>query len=476
MVIIPTEKQFDWSHAPIVLFAVSLLNILIFFLYQSGDIKKSEDAIQLYEKNNYLQLEWQEFQKYLEEREEIDLLDEVEYLYQQKDYYSVSATIIARLDFYEHLNENAIEIFGMKYEESWVANRNRINSEIKQISFFKFGILPNDLQWHTLLTHQFFHGDFLHLFGNLFFLVICGFAVEAALGHLKFLIFYLISGAAGGFLHMIVDPSSASPLIGASGSISGVMAMYLGIFRFKKIEFFYWFFVFVGYFRAPALAILPFYIGKELFDFYTNTSSNVAFMAHTGGFIAGAALMTISLVINPKVVNQEYVEEDQRSDPRQEKLALVYGAIEKFRFDQALIELNEFISQFGSNFEFEYLKYNLSMTQNKQDTSDILLEILKFDKPTLRELGKLEKLWLDFPNKHKITALDKLKIGMSFCNLPNPSTAESLFSELVKRKVNPANLGVFARKLSVAHEKLKNFDKKNAYENFAEKALENKQS
>ena len=124
----------------------------------------------------------------------------------------------------------------------------------------------------------------------MFFLVICGFAVEAAIGHLRFLLFYLFSGVVAGVSHAAMDLDSSSVLIGASGSVSAVMAMYLGVFRFKKIEFFYWFFIFVGYFRAPALLILPFYIGKELVQFYTEAGSNVAFMAHAGGFVAGLVL------------------------------------------------------------------------------------------------------------------------------------------------------------------------------------------
>ena len=64
--------------------------------------------------------------------------------------------------------------------------------------------------------------------------------------------------------------------------------MYLIIYRWQTIRFFYWFYLIVGYFRAPAMILLPVYIGKELISFYSDPDSNVAFMAHAGGFVAGA--------------------------------------------------------------------------------------------------------------------------------------------------------------------------------------------
>ena len=75
---------------------------------------------------------------------------------------------------------------------------------------------------------------------------------------------------AAGFAQVASDWSSTTPLVGASGAISGVMAMYLAVFRLKKIEFFYWFFFFVGYFRAPALLILPFRNPCFLYEVTTN--------------------------------------------------------------------------------------------------------------------------------------------------------------------------------------------------------------
>ena len=289
MLIIPTEKRFDWKHTPLVLFILVLLNSMIYFGYQFGDDFKEIESVLKYKQHGFLEKEWPLFQEYLRKNKEMERLEKNNKLYSKiedttKTEYDenddISAefkllhNIIIDSDFYDYLDENAYNLFYLSFIEKWALPRNEINEEIKSISYLAYGLIPNKMSVVTLFTHQFLHGGIMHLLGNMFFLIICGFAVEAAIGHLRFLLFYLASGLTGGLLFSIIDMSSTMPLVGASGAISGVMAMYLGVFRFKKIEFFYWFFIFVGYFRAPALLILPFYIGKELYDFFSDTEKN----------------------------------------------------------------------------------------------------------------------------------------------------------------------------------------------------------
>src|SRR5690606_22718779 len=238
------------------------------------------------------------------------------------------------------------------------------------------GLIPAEMEPLSFISYQFLHGDIMHLLGNMFFLVVCGFAVEAAIGHLRFLLFYLITGIAGGLLHALLNPESSTTLVGASGAVSGVMAMYLGVFRLRKIEFFYWFFIFVGYFRAPALLILPVYVGKELVDYFSDGDSNVAFMAHVGGFVAGAALIAATLLLRPRLVDTEYVEQDQERDPFQEGLARVYGYIENFQFQPALKAVQLMIEEYGPRFELALLRCNLLKIERGEAFKSALLDVL----------------------------------------------------------------------------------------------------
>ncbi len=89
------------------------------------------------------------------------------------------------------------------------------------------GIVPDHLNIWSLVTSMFIHGGFLHILGNMWFLWVFGRGIEDILGHMKFLIFYLACGLAAALIHVLVNPSSPVPTVGASGAIAGVMGAYL---------------------------------------------------------------------------------------------------------------------------------------------------------------------------------------------------------------------------------------------------------
>lgn len=471
MVIIPTEKSFDWNHPPLVLISIVLLNILVFLFYQSGDAKKFESAFNTYDQYELFDIEWPLYEKFLVDQDEEELL-----LAQQRDlergYYSDVAWALFSDDaFQDFLEEQAPDLVQNNDDYfKWKNAKAEINEKIDSVSYLRFGLVPNDIDFITPLSSQFLHGDLMHLIGNLFFLVICGFAVEAAIGHLRFLVFYLITGIVGGLAHAWLDLNSSTPLVGASGAISGVMAMYLGVFRLKKIEFFYWFLIFVGYFRAPALLILPFYIGKELFSYFSDPDSAVAFMAHAGGFVSGAILMAATFLFSPKQVNEEYVEQDQNAaDPMQEKLAKVYDAIGSYQFSSAQKQVQSLIDEFGSKFELIVLKYNLAKIDKPKEYTDLVLDIFRAKGRSAEQKFQMEKVWNENPDlKASLNDEIAIHLGMNFSNEQHFSSAEEIFKILYERKSEHPNITLFARKLAQAAALLKLDAEKRKYAKYAD--------
>ncbi|WP_421864316.1 rhomboid family intramembrane serine protease [Motiliproteus sp.] len=471
MVILPTEKRFEWEHAPVVLFCIVLLNILIFALYQSNDDAKFERALVSYEQLQYLDYEWPIFETYLSEQgdgSDSQQLQDLRELYQQQHTAELGYYVLSDAGFYHYLKANR-QTLPVPEDFGYWENRAEIHDQIQSVSYLAYGLKPNDLNPITLLTHQFLHGDTMHLMGNLFFLVICGFAVEAAIGHWRFLLFYLISGAAGGLLYMALNLNSPTTLVGASGAISGVMAMYLGVFRLKKIEFFYWFFIFVGYFRAPALFILPFYIGKELYSYMTDLDSNVAFMAHTGGFLAGGLLIMLALVINSRMLDEEYIEEDQQIDPRQQDLAQIYLYLEKYRFDSALKAIDKAVQKYGPGFDFSLLRYNLLKLKQGDAYNESVLAILREDRLRPHQLKVVDQIWHDNPElQSQLDDETLLKLGWKLTALPDISTADQIFALLNSRETRGRPLGHLARKLARMHGDLGNNLKQKRYAGIAD--------
>jgi len=151
-------------------------------------------------------------------------------------------------------------------------------------------------QFSHLFTSMFMHGSWMHLLGNMWFLWIFGNNVEDAMGRIRFIAFYLLCGLAAALGQIVTDPSSAVPMVGASGAISGVMGGYLILYPTVRV----FTLVFLGFFvtsmALPAWFMLGYWF---LIQFVSGLASagggmgGVAFWAHIGGFVAGIALVKL---------------------------------------------------------------------------------------------------------------------------------------------------------------------------------------
>lgn len=142
----------------------------------------------------------------------------------------------------------------------------------------------------TYITYSFLHGDIWHLAGNMLFLWVFGDNVEDALGHFRFLLFYVLCAVAGAWLHGFVQPGSNVPLIGASGAVAGIVAAYLILHPRVKV----WVLVLMRLpLRLPAFIPLLFWIGFQVVMFLAAEGQLVSWPAHVGGIVAGAVLVML---------------------------------------------------------------------------------------------------------------------------------------------------------------------------------------
>ena len=147
----------------------------------------------------------------------------------------------------------------------------------------------------TLLTSMFLHGGWLHLIGNMLYLWIFGDNVEDAMGHGRFVLFYLVCGLAAALAQAGLDPGSEVPMVGASGAISGVLGAYLMLHPRAHVLVLIPLGILTQLVRLPALIVLAFWFGLQLFQQLSAPpgQGGVAFMAHIGGFVAGMALVPL---------------------------------------------------------------------------------------------------------------------------------------------------------------------------------------
>jgi hypothetical protein len=147
----------------------------------------------------------------------------------------------------------------------------------------------------TILASMFMHGGWLHIIGNMWFLYVFGDNVESALGHLRYLLFYLGGGAAAALGHAVAEPSSTVPTVGASGAIAAVLGAYLVMFPRSRVHTLVFLGLFVTVAELPALLMLGFWFALQFFQGALSLAARpglggVAWFAHVGGFVAGVAV------------------------------------------------------------------------------------------------------------------------------------------------------------------------------------------
>lgn len=154
-------------------------------------------------------------------------------------------------------------------------------------------------------TAMFIHGGWLHILGNMWYLWIFGDNIEDRLGHFRYLLFYLGVGIVASVVHILANPSSTAPVVGASGALAGVLGAYFVLFPRSRILSLVPIFIFFTVLEVPAIIFIGIWFLIQLFNTLGSlggAANSVAWWAHLGGFIAGSVMIKF-LVRNPRHYN-----------------------------------------------------------------------------------------------------------------------------------------------------------------------------
>lgn len=179
----------------------------------------------------------------------------------------------------------------------------------QEIWAWKFGLIPYELThgveltpsmgtpaMSNIVTSMFLHGGLWHLAGNMLYLWIFGDNIEDRLGHVRFLVFYLVCGVTATLFFVWTSPDLQVPLVGASGAIAGVLGAYLVSYPRARVATLIFFGFFIRIVQVPALVVLGFWFFLQLLQGLptvgdATSRGGVAFMAHAGGFVVGVVLV-----------------------------------------------------------------------------------------------------------------------------------------------------------------------------------------
>lgn len=171
----------------------------------------------------------------------------------------------------------------------------------QESSLYRYAMVPADFAKGvdlgdviSIFTSMFMHAGFAHIAGNMLYLWIFGDNIEDYLGHLRYLVFYLVGGAVASLAHILTNPTSQTPTVGASGAIAAVLGAYLVLFPRSRIATF----IPIGFFMrltmVPAIIVLGFWFVLQLFSGVMSIGGpevgGVAYWAHIGGFVVGVVM------------------------------------------------------------------------------------------------------------------------------------------------------------------------------------------
>lgn len=283
--IIPWLKGFIDPRKSLMTWALIIFNFIVFIsLTQSENIKLSRDIL----KTQDLILTGRLFYQFQNRQPEKPLLS-------SNDWMLLGAQAIRDKAFMEKGTNysyygDQIEIGRWKER---ITEYKKLNSErSSQI----YGLQNRESSWRTFFTYQFMHASWVHLIGNMLMLFIFGTALELSIGGLAVFFIYILGGLFAAESFLLMSKASLAPMIGASGSLSAVMAFYAAFERKKRVSFFYMISPFKNYYGwiyLPTFLIIPICFLPDLVGYFSapaELGTGVAYTAHIGGALFGAGL------------------------------------------------------------------------------------------------------------------------------------------------------------------------------------------
>lgn len=406
MLIIPYQTRFTARSLPVVTLAVIVINAIVYFVFQAGDRQAYERAADYYFTSQLPATELPRYATYLEkrsDRESMRVLRSIRAGMKPGEAWSVIAVMQRDRDFMRDLRAGALISSADPEYASWRDQRARFDALVAQVFTERYSLEPGGSVLR-LITYQFLHGDAMHWFGNMIVLLLAGPFAEAALGRFRFALAYLASGVIAGAIHLLV---SEQALVGASGAISGAMAMVAVLYGTRRVPVFYWLFVYFNTARVPALALLPVWLAIEAVQWAFAPASRIAYSAHIGGFLAGATLAWLMASRDTQKVDRILDEQfaGERTSQRQSSLLQeAQQAAARLDTRRAARAYGELLQDDPGNTQYATAYFNMALLGRDRETLiDAALRVLWIRSRGSR--AELRPVYLQMSQPHVLSVL-----------------------------------------------------------------------
>src|SRR5690606_30477502 len=295
MLIVPLHKPLNLATLPLVTMLLVMVNVLVFFGWQAGDDAKVAAAQGWYLQSELAGYELPAYEKHLRFTAQHERLAELEAMPAARRAGFVAMSTLSDVSFLAALEEGSL-FESDEQRAAWWPLRQRYQAQLDEVFTLRHLLRSSEWSPGRMLSSAFLHGGVMHLFGNMLFLVALGLLLEGALGGWRFLGVYLLGAFGASVASLWWRWGDAGGGLGASGAVAALMGAFCMVWGRRPVRFFYWFGVVFDYVRAPAIWLLPLWLGWELYNLLFNRTAGIGFDAHAGGLVSGA-LMGAVLVL-----------------------------------------------------------------------------------------------------------------------------------------------------------------------------------
>lgn len=279
------------------------INLVVFLVGWNQGLKTEKSLTKMYAQESYLRVQGLYYGQFIQNSLSIYPQYYQKLVSDSKEGKLSSLSNLGALAFRDQRFVESINKFsfsGDPVEIEWWKKKFVQISDLQSVNVSHvLGLSSDSYSIFHWVTYQFTHSGFMHFFGNMIFLLVFGSALEMSLGGLFLLLTYLLSGMVGAGLFLLLSGLSAVPLVGASGSISGIIALCCLLYFKKNIRYMYFLFIprkeYLGYIYLPAGLALIIWLAGDLAGYLGNINElgGIAHTAHIGGSLCGAILFGI---------------------------------------------------------------------------------------------------------------------------------------------------------------------------------------
>jgi membrane associated rhomboid family serine protease len=357
MLILPLHRPLTRATFPFVTALLIVANALVFFGWQGADDARMARAQQHYLHSELGRYEVPAYGRHLAKTGQASLLVELEQTPAELRPAFVAQRTMTDVAFVAALQRG--ELFDNPVDfKAWQPLRAQYDTLQQEVFTLRHLLRSSEVDPRRMLTAAFLHGDALHLIGNMLFLLALGLLVEGALGPSRFLAVYLLGAVGASAASLLWRWGEAGGGLGASGAVAALMGAFCVVWGRQPVRFFYWFGVVFDYVRAPAIWLLPVWLGWELYNLLANPELGVGFEAHAGGIVTGALLGAVLVGLGQ--VRSEFIRADASSDTGDTRWQRAQAHLGRMQLVEAEALLEELAREQPARFDVRLALYRVA--------------------------------------------------------------------------------------------------------------------